>query len=489
MIWGDLLAGAGGVTTGALAVKGILVAWALNHSKEAIFTHQVNHPNTEHFHANLNEMDITKLCRVDGLFAGLECTNFSNAKGGLSRDADSRMLAYELTRYIIHCRPRYIMIENVREFLEWGPLRIKEDQDRSTKKYSSLAVDKKGKYVIIPIKERKKKYYNKWIEHVKSLGYVNYEYRMLNSADYGSFTSRKRYFGIFSLPGYPISFPQQTHHKDGINGFKKWKACKSKIDLKSTGESMFGRKFNTNLAKHVRRPLVKRSISRIINGMKKHCPDMLQYIIKYYGEGGGQDSSINTPLDTITTKDRHALVTLEKEQFINQCWGNDYNHTNIKEPLKTITTTNKHQLVTVEKQQFLGQYYGRDNAHQNIKEPLRTITTWNSHRLITVEKQQFISTYFGKSQGHSLKKPLGTITTQPKHALTTIMANGDFDIKVRFLTPEELGGITGFPKNYVWYGSKRLQVWMIGNAVPIPMAKALIQRIKTEFTNLTHTKS
>ena len=526
MIWGDLLAGAGGVTTGALAVKGILVAWALNHSKEAIFTHQVNHPNTEHFHANLNEMDVTKLCRVDGLFAGLECTNFSNAKGGLSRDADSRMLAYELTRYILHCRPKYIMIENVREFLDWGPLRIKEDKAKSTKKYSVLAVDKKGKYVFIPIKERKKEYYNKWIEHVKGLGYINYEYRMLNSADYGSFTSRRRYFGIFSLPGHPISFPQQTHHKDGINGFKKWRACKSKIDLKSTGESMFGRKFNTNLAKHVRKPLVKRSINRIINGMKKHCPDMLQYIIKYYGEGGGQNSAINTPLDTITTKDRHALVTLEKEQFIsehfwgvdpsqkinqplnvitckeskqlvtiekqqfiNQCWGNDYNHTNIKEPLKTITTTNKHQLVTVEKQQFLGQYYGRDNAHQNIKEPLRTITTWNSHRLITVEKQQFISTYFENSKTHSLKKLLGTITTQPKHALTTVMTNEDFDIKVRFLTPEELGGITGFPKNYAWYGSKRLQVWMIGNAVPIPMAKALIEQTKIEFTNLTHIKS
>jgi len=475
-------------------------------------------------------MDVTKLCPVDGLFAGLECTNFSNAKGGLSRDADSRMLAYELDKYIIHCLPKYIMIENVREFLDWGPLRIKEDQARSTKKYSALAIvekgKKKGEYVIIPIKERKKEYYNKWIEHVKGLGYINYQYRMLNSADYGSFTSRKRYFGIFSLPGYPISFPLQTHHRDGINGFKKWMACKKKIDLKNTGESMFGREFNLNLPKQVRKPLVKRSISRIINGMKKHCPEMLQYIVKYYGSGGGQHSSINTPLDTITTKARHALVTLkreqfisehfwgqdpsqktdkplnvittkeskqlvtvEKKQFINQCWGNDYNHSGIKEPLKTITTTNKHQLVTIEKQQFLTQYYGRDNANQNLKEPIRTITTWNTHRLVTVEKQQFISTYFGKSGAHSLDKPLGTITTEPKHALTTVLANGDFDIKVRFLTPAELGDITGFPKNYQWYGSNRLRIWMIGNAVPIPMAKALIEQIKIEFINLKPIKS
>jgi len=240
MIWGDLLAGGGGATTGALMVENTIVAWALNHSKEAIYTHKINHPNTEHFHADIKEMDVTKLCQVDGLFAGLECINFSNAKGGLSRDADSRMLAYELTPYILHCKPTYIVIENVREFLDWGPLRIKEDKAKSTKKYSSLAFDKKGKYIIIPIKERKKEYYDEWVNHVKGLGYINYDYELLNSADYGANTSRKRYFGIFSLPGYEVVFPEQTHHKDGINGFKKWLPCKSKIDLESTGESIFG---------------------------------------------------------------------------------------------------------------------------------------------------------------------------------------------------------------------------------------------------------
>jgi len=489
MIWGDLLAGGGGTTTGALAVKNTSVAWALNHSKEAIYTHQINHPNTQHFHADLKDMDVSKLCKIDGLWASLECTNFSNAKGGLPRDPDSRTLAYELTRYIIHSEPTYIIIENVKEFMSWGPL------------------DEKNK----PISRDQGKDFLKWIDHIKNLGYTNYDYRILNSADYGANTSRKRYFGVFSLPGYEIVFPEQTHHKDGINGFKKWLPCKSKIDLESTGESIFGRKYNMNLAKHVRRPLVERSINRIINGMKKHCPEMLQYIVKYYGAAGGQNSSLNKPLDTITTKDRHMLVTLgkeqfisehfwgqdpaqkidkplntittkeskqlvtiEKKQFINQCWGNDYNHTGLKEPLKTITTSNKHQLVTIEKQQFLTQYYGRDNANQNINEPIKTITTWNSQQLITIEKKQFISTYFGNSGGHSLEKPLGTLTTKPKHALTTILANGDFDIKIRFLTPKELADITGFPNSYKWYGSKAYQIWMIGNAVPILMAKAII---------------
>ena len=59
------------------------------------------------------------------LWASLECTNFSIAKGGQSRDADSRTLAEHLFRYIDALRPDYIQIENVKEFMTWGPLVVK----------------------------------------------------------------------------------------------------------------------------------------------------------------------------------------------------------------------------------------------------------------------------------------------------------------------------------------------------------------------------
>ena len=102
MTWGDLFAGEGGTTTGALSVKGVRVLWALNHSKEAIYTHKINHPETEHYRADIRDMDEHKLCEIDGLWASLECTNFSNAKGGRPKNEDSRTLAWELIRYIIH---------------------------------------------------------------------------------------------------------------------------------------------------------------------------------------------------------------------------------------------------------------------------------------------------------------------------------------------------------------------------------------------------
>ena len=56
------------------------------------------------------------------LWASLECTNFSKAKGGQPRDADSRTLAEHLFRYIEAINPDYIQIENVEEFMSWGPM-------------------------------------------------------------------------------------------------------------------------------------------------------------------------------------------------------------------------------------------------------------------------------------------------------------------------------------------------------------------------------
>mgnify|MGYP002705806412 FL=1 len=54
------------------------------------------------------------------IWASLECTNFSKAKGGQPRDADSRTLAEHLFRYIETINPDYIQIENVEEFMSWG---------------------------------------------------------------------------------------------------------------------------------------------------------------------------------------------------------------------------------------------------------------------------------------------------------------------------------------------------------------------------------
>ncbi len=113
----DLFCGAGGTSTGVEAARlhGEQVAKVIacvNHDANAIASHAANHPDALHFVEDIRTLNLDRLlahvevsrkqypaARVV-LWASLECTNFSIAKGGQSRDADSRTLAEHLFRYI-----------------------------------------------------------------------------------------------------------------------------------------------------------------------------------------------------------------------------------------------------------------------------------------------------------------------------------------------------------------------------------------------------
>lgn len=512
--WGDLFAGGGGTTTGALAVPGVKVLWALNHSPEAIRTHELNHPETKHHYADIYDTDANDLQNVDGLWASIECTQHSRAKGGKEKETGSYTMGWELPRFIEAVKPKKIIVENVREFLYWSPI-------------------KKG----IPDKTKKGQEFVKWVAAIQKMGYKYFDYRLLNAADFGAFTSRIRLFIVFS--NTPINFPSPSHHKKGDNGLIKWNACREKIDLKVEGKSIFNRKT----------PLSEKTLTRLLHGIEKYCPNAKQFILKYYGNGdnvssideplhtittkdrhslisikeqfiskyysgNNHNTSIELPLDTIRTKDCHSLVTVEKEQFVTT-FQKTTNPTSLDEPLKTILTNAKHALTTTElKEQFITEYYGRDNAHQSIDNPLRTITTENRHALTTIEqKEQFITQrYSGDNHNRSMDDPLGVITTIDHHNIVTAelkeqfvsdhcwgAANQDIekplntilvkeskqlitcdlsnylDIKIRMLTAEELADITGFPISYKWYGNRKSKMKMIGNAVPPVLSKVLIE--------------
>lgn len=184
----DLFCGAGGVTSGIHRAKhnGENIAEVIacvNHDPTAIATHAANHPEVLHYTEDIRTLDLTELTNlvqltrikdteaVICLWASLECTNFSKAKGGLPRDADSRTLAEHLYRYIEAFSPDMIWIENVEEFMAWGPL------------------DSKGK----PVSKKAGCDYMNWTYSVQKYGY-RYDYRIMNAADMGAYTSRKRFF-------------------------------------------------------------------------------------------------------------------------------------------------------------------------------------------------------------------------------------------------------------------------------------------------------
>ena len=137
LLYIDLFCGAGGTSTGVERAqidgrKCAKVIACVNHDANAILSHAANHPHTRHFTEDIRTLDLGPMkvhvarerMKHPGaklvLWASLECTNHSRAKGGMSRDADSRTLADHLFRYIEELRPDYIQIENVVEFMEWG---------------------------------------------------------------------------------------------------------------------------------------------------------------------------------------------------------------------------------------------------------------------------------------------------------------------------------------------------------------------------------
>lgn len=136
----DLFCGAGGSSSG-LAAAGFKIVIAANHWAQAIESHQVNHPETDHSNADISQVNPGYFPRTDILWASPECTNHSVAKGVKRQRAEDAMLfevdgtqplpdeaanrsratMWDVPRFAEHHRYRAIIIENVVDAAKWVP--------------------------------------------------------------------------------------------------------------------------------------------------------------------------------------------------------------------------------------------------------------------------------------------------------------------------------------------------------------------------------
>ncbi|GAL83455.1 Site-specific DNA methylase [Sporocytophaga myxococcoides] len=402
----DLFCGAGGVTTGILRAKfkGKSIAKVIacvNHDPLAIKSHSANHKGIHHFIENIRTLDLSALVALVAtirkkdpnakicLWASAECTNYSKAKGGLPRDADSRTLPNHLFRYIEALNPDYFWMENVEEFMAWGPL------------------DENGK----PLSRKNGRDYLRWVEIVKSYGY-EYDYRILNCADYGAYTSRKRYFAQFAKSGLPISWPAATHSKnpsiDLFSNLQKWKPVKDCLDFKDEGKSIFREK-----------PLSTKSYERIYAGLIKYVAGGYEdFLAKYYsGKPEGKVIPTSGPAGTIKTSDAHSYV---KISFLKKYLGNDSksginNGKSVEEPCPVITCQNRLAIVQTK---FLAKYYSNGGELSSVGQVCSTLTT--KDRISLVQPKFWLDKNFSGRYNHqSIDSPAGAILTNDKHCLMT----------------------------------------------------------------------
>ena len=497
LLYIDLFCGAGGTSTGVERAmyegnKCAEVIACVNHDPNAIASHAANHPNALHFTEDIRTLDLTELVAhttskraanpnaLVVLWASLECTNFSKAKGGQPRDADSRTLAEHLFRYIEALTPDYIYIENVEEFMCWGDL------------------DENGK----PVSRDKGRLYMRWVQTVCKYGY-DFAHRLLNAANYGAYTSRTRFFGIFAKKNLPIVFPEPTHCKNGKQdmfcSLQSWKPVKEVLELSNEGKSIFERD----------KPLADKTLERIYAGLIKFVAGGKDaFLVKYNSmnqSGRYTAPSIDEPCPTVATQNRLGVATV---QFLSKQFSGDPNGKNISinEPCGTVTTIDHHAVVSA---QFIDAYYGNGSEH-SIELPSPTLTTVDRLSLITADK--FILNPQYTSSGGSIDKPCFTLIARmdkmPPYLVSTekgeiqimvyesdtpamrkikefMAMYGITDIKMRMLNVGELKRIMGFGSEYTLIGTQAEQKKYIGNAVEVNMSRALCVALYAELNQLT----
>jgi len=474
--WIDLFAGAGGTSTG-IHLAGQNVIACVNHDAKAIASHKANYPKTLHLTEDVRDFKVVKHLKVlvdklrdkqpdcyINIWASLECTNYSKAKGGLPRDADSRTLAWDLMMYIDNLNPDYLYIENVREFMSWGKL------------------DENGKPVLM----HKGCDYMYWVRTVKNKGY-SYDWKMLNAADFGAYTSRDRYFGIFAKNELPIVFPETTHFdprkkKQSMGDLfeytkEPWKAVKEVLNFDIEGENIFTRK----------KPLAEATLKRIYAGLIKFVAGGNdKWILKYNSmsqSGHHKPPSIDEPCPTISTQGRIGIV---KVVFIKKYYSGkpEGKVISVEGPAGTITTIDSQALVT---SHFLSTYYG-NGINREIELPSPTLTTKDrvskiAYLMMNYSNVDTLIVKIDKRHPYLISTEQGQVAivvfdddTEMTIKIKEFMAiYGIIDIKTRMLLLDEMKKIQGFPKNYKLIGTQTDQKKQIGNAVVPLVAQRLVE--------------
>jgi DNA (cytosine-5)-methyltransferase 1 len=436
----DLFCGAGGTSTGCiLAARELgldITLLAVNHWPLAVETHKRNHPWAQHLCADLGSVDPSRV--VPGgslrlLVASPECTHHSVARGGKPCNDQSRASAWHVLHWAERLRIENILIENVGEFQTWGPL------------------GRDGR----PDKSRKGQTFRAFIAALESLGYT-VEWKILNAADYGDATTRRRLF-IQARRGKQPTWPTASHQG-------KWRAAKEIIDWTLKGQSIFRRK----------RPLSANTMRRIEAGLRKFCGEPFLTILNGTNDDqiNATAKSVDKPLPTLTT---YGHVGLCRPFIVPTCHTGDTRTHSVDKPVPTITCGHRGELALVEPFILPNEGFFRGNQPRSIKEPLPTITASRGGGALV---QPFLTSYYGNSkEAKSVDEPLATITTKDRFALVEPSDTGcKLDINFRMLQPHELAAAMGF-EDYDFAGNKTEKVRQIGNAVPVNLAKALCKNI------------
>lgn len=417
----DNFAGGGGASTGMELAAGKPVAIAVNHDPDAIRMHRTNHPYTEHLQASVWDVDPVGVCggRPVGLaWFSPDCKHFSKAKGAAPVDRKIRGLAWVTLRWAAKVRPRVIILENVEEFQTWGPVR-------------------KGK----PVKKLAGTTFRRFVGQLEGLGY-HVEHRELVAADYGTPTSRKRFYLIARCDGRTIVWPKPTHSRTGTGGLPKWRSAAEIIDWSLPCPSVFASKAEIMERYGLKavRPLAKNTMRRIIRGVDKFTiRSGHPFLVECNHSGSGHIAPVTDAYKTITAKHTGGLVAPSLIQYHTEQTEN-VRASGLGAPMNTVDASNRYGLTCAN----LVEYY-TGGRPLDVQDPMHTVTSHDREAVVAAH----IAKYYGGVVGQNAEEPLPTVTaidhnavcaahvvkfkrdevgTQPAEPLPTQTASGVFAV-------------------------------------------------------------
>ncbi len=406
----DLFCGGGGASVAAEQALGRPVDIAINHSPTAIAVHAANHSRTKHFTADIFEVEpriATHGKPVFMVWASPSCVHFSRARAGVPKEEQQRSHADVVIKWVEQTRPEFVFLENVTEFLGWGP----------------LCPDGK------PIKERKGECFIEWKQKLERHGY-SVDWRVLNAADYGAPTSRRRVFLVARRDGRPVAWPAPTHGA----GLLDYRAAAECMDWSLPLPSIFERK----------RPLAEKTLARIAEGIRRYVIESPSPFIVQIGYG-------ERPV--VAEGVKHALCAAYLTRHYQGVFGQP-----VEAPLSTITAKDHHSLTAVALAKFRGTSPGQPMSC-DVRSPLPTISAGGIH----VAAVGALLSRYGVT---------------PKPIIVDGEAYGIADIGMRMLAPHELlrAQFGEYAEGYDLSAAttQEAQVRLIGNSVPPHPAIALI---------------
>ena len=498
----DLFAGGGGASTGIEAAIGRHVDIAINHDRDAIAMHAMNHPQTKHFLASVWEVNPRTVCEgrpVGHLHASTDCTHHSQAKGGQPRSEQRRSLTWVVCWWVGTVQPRLITLENVNQLVQWGPLVAKRDPatGRVVKIDGSVAAPgeqvRRQDQFLVPCPKRSGRTWRRFVATLRAMGYA-VEWRTLCAADFGTPTSRERLFMVARRDGQPIRWPQPTHAspkqlaKKPSRDLKPHVGAHTIIDWTIPVPSIFDR----------RKPLVNATLRRIAAGVKRFVIDSPKpFLVRTspgtqdgagqakakqagptliqvgYGERAAQDPRVldlNAPLGTIVAGGgKLALVAAFMAQHNAGFMGDSPGH-DLRKPLSTVTS--------------------RGSQQQLVAVSLAQLSDLSEEEAAGAERvAAFLMRYYGSGgQFTDLREPMATITTKARMALVLVHIDGQshvlVDIGMRMLEPHELYAAQGFPEGYIFDRggdgcplTKTSMIRMVGNSVCPKLMQALYESL------------